>query len=627
MLSKEELRKARLATLGSALDAGHVDKKPHTMPGQARRCCVTEGELREAYSVMHEGGGCTREDLGRWYDQGFVFCTRDGAAPFGLVQTEGGPCGVLAPVQAEIIRELFDASASSDDVLRGDCLPYLDANQVDRLFKAAILRILRRASSSSDKISLVSYVGSGALSPSTQASELEVCTFSVDNPHEVDVIMQKTLPLYKTKQGCMLFLLSVLFTRGLETIKDDMDAMSGNTLIGQYGHCNQDLINLLLTGEATSNVIDGDVNIGCEEERLMIKGVSRRPAVGYLTHLEALRLCQVGAFYKMPEYPIWVLGSSSHFTVLFSFDPEVNRESAAEQLLAEARRAFRLVDQEDCGYIASDRLAEVLRAIKGSSSSIQELLQSEANVSQLRSKIEMDGGIVLWSSFWQSVSQLMSGSPVGAVLCSVAVAPLLLTNGPSLAGRGRSDSDVARQLQDELNSSYFNGSPAQQPLVNNFTDGLDNNEMSSARAVDSPRGRSDSDLARELQERWSREDALLPALLPAEAPSLFSGADIEAVARSVDGNDGGGSGSNAASRRFVLYHFNGFERRGNDGSSGRAPTLTRFALVLPQASPIGQPLASSPAAMCGGSPFEEALRTRWAACSVDWLGAAAPNID
>ena len=30
-------------------------------------------------------------------------------------------------------------------------------------------------------------------------------------------------------------------------------------VIGQFGHCNQDLINLLLTGRATSNVMDGQV--------------------------------------------------------------------------------------------------------------------------------------------------------------------------------------------------------------------------------------------------------------------------------------------------------------------------------------------------------------------------------
>ena len=33
-------------------------------------------------------------------------------------------------------------------------------------------------------------------------------------------------------------------------------------MIGQFGHCNQDLVNLLLTGRATSNVMDGEVPLG-----------------------------------------------------------------------------------------------------------------------------------------------------------------------------------------------------------------------------------------------------------------------------------------------------------------------------------------------------------------------------
>jgi hypothetical protein len=62
-------------------------------------------------------------------------------------------------------------------------------------------------------------------------------------------------------------------------------------VIGQFGHCNQDMLNLLLTGQATSNVIDGELQLG--DSGLRVRGVARRNPVGYLTHLEALRYCQV----------------------------------------------------------------------------------------------------------------------------------------------------------------------------------------------------------------------------------------------------------------------------------------------------------------------------------------------
>ena len=62
-------------------------------------------------------------------------------------------------------------------------------------------------------------------------------------------------------------------------------------VIGQFGHCNQDLVNLLLTGRATSNVMDGEVSLG--DSGLTVKGIFNRASTGYLSHLESLRYCQV----------------------------------------------------------------------------------------------------------------------------------------------------------------------------------------------------------------------------------------------------------------------------------------------------------------------------------------------
>lgn len=62
-------------------------------------------------------------------------------------------------------------------------------------------------------------------------------------------------------------------------------------MIGQFGHCNQELINLLLTGYAVSNVFDGEMELG--DSGMKVKGIKKRSLIGYLTHLEALRYCQV----------------------------------------------------------------------------------------------------------------------------------------------------------------------------------------------------------------------------------------------------------------------------------------------------------------------------------------------
>jgi hypothetical protein len=130
-------------------------------------------------------------------------------------------------------------------------------------------------------------------------------------------------------------------------------------VIGQFGHCNQELINLLLTGQAVSNVFDGEMALGEDSGGMKVTGIKKRSAIGYLTHLEALRYCQVGNHYKTPKFPIWVIGSSSHFTVLFSLEKEVNEETNSEKLFAMLQRCFKSVDQDECGYIPSSKLYDV----------------------------------------------------------------------------------------------------------------------------------------------------------------------------------------------------------------------------------------------------------------------------
>lgn len=68
----------------------------------------------------------------------------------------------------------------------------------------------------------------------------------------------------------------------------------------------------------------------------------------------------------------------------------------------------------------------------------------------------------MWSTFWETVSQLLTGRNLNEIISK------------RKDGRGRSDSDVARELQAELNGAS--------------------------------RVRSDSEIARELQKEWDTEE-------------------------------------------------------------------------------------------------------------------------
>lgn len=49
-------------------------------------------------------------------------------------------------------------------------------------------------------------------------------------------------------------------------------------------------------------------------------------------HLCPLSLTQVGCFLKTPRFPIWVVCSESHFSVLFSLQPELLQDWRTERL-------------------------------------------------------------------------------------------------------------------------------------------------------------------------------------------------------------------------------------------------------------------------------------------------------
>ena len=64
-------------------------------------------------------------------------------------------------------------------------------------------------------------------------------------------------------------------------------------------------------------------------EELKCHGIQARPAIGYLSILESLRYCEVGGYYKSPLFPIWVVGSTSHFSVLFGDEVREMKGSVA----------------------------------------------------------------------------------------------------------------------------------------------------------------------------------------------------------------------------------------------------------------------------------------------------------
>ncbi|XP_029392146.1 ubiquitin carboxyl-terminal hydrolase MINDY-3 isoform X4 [Mus pahari] len=338
----------------------------------------------------------------RW-TQGFVFSESEGSA---LEQFEGGPCAVIAPVQAFLLKKLLFSSEKSS---WRDC----SEEEQKELLCHTLCDILESACDSSGSYCLVSWLrgrtpeeaarisGSPAQSSCQveHSSALAVEELGFERFHALiqkrsfrtvselkDAVLDQ-YSMWGNKFGVLLFLYSVLLTKGIENIKNSIEDANEPLIDPVYGHGSQSLINLLLTGHAVSNVWDGDRE--CSGMQLL--GIHEQAAVGFLTLMEALRYCKVGSYLKSPKFPIWIVGSETHLTVFFAKDMAlVAPEAPSEQ----ARRVFQTYDPEDNGFIADSLLEDVMKAL--------DLVSDPEYINLMKNKLDPEGlGIILLGPFLQ----------------------------------------------------------------------------------------------------------------------------------------------------------------------------------------------------------------------------------
>ncbi|XP_017602216.1 PREDICTED: protein FAM188B isoform X4 [Corvus brachyrhynchos] len=106
-------------------------------------------------------------------------------------------------------------------------------------------------------------------------------------------------------------------------VRNDFDVLT-NRLIGSHGYCTQELVNLLLTGKAVSNVFNNVIELDSGNGNITIlKGITSRSDIGLLSLFEHYDVCQVGCYLKTPKFPIWLVCSESHFSVLFCLEKDL----------------------------------------------------------------------------------------------------------------------------------------------------------------------------------------------------------------------------------------------------------------------------------------------------------------
>ncbi|XP_068083950.1 ubiquitin carboxyl-terminal hydrolase MINDY-3 homolog [Anabrus simplex] len=350
----------------------------------------TSSELSDIQNLLW--GSSVEDDVFRRWAQGFHFSKEE---PTALEQTEGGPCAVIAPVQAFILKILVSEPA-------GNNWREADAEQCNELLVKAICDILNQASKyNGERYRLVH------LSDSTHSSSSSLVHTSIENTgnqeqvaeyfhahlrlvlletrEEVEAFYQQRIEMLHDTFGVLLFLYSVMCTKGSEAIRSEMDDPSEPFIDETYGYGSQGLINLMMTGRAVGHVWDHEQDV----DGLKLRGIDRQSDIGFLTLLEHLRYCRVGSFLKNPKNPVWVLGSETHLTVLFSFDKQLVRPETPGET---ARRIFKSFNPEGNDFIATSRIQDVLQAL--------DLFSEPEYVDIMSKKLDPENlGIVLLNAF------------------------------------------------------------------------------------------------------------------------------------------------------------------------------------------------------------------------------------
>ncbi len=242
----------------------------------------------------------------RW-SQPFTFSVDE---PSALLQHEGGPCSVLTTVEAHLLNELIFCARCQSNWRKAS------SDEIDLHFLNALVSILQLLSSSNKKIYLANFDNDKQKDILTikqfhEQISFNLCQSNIDLKQKIFSRLQ----MWKNSYGVLLFLYSCLMTKTIDLLKKEIDDETSLPLIDiAHGHGSQCLTNLLITGFATPHCFDGDKDIS----GLKLYGIHQQASIGFLSSLEIYRLMEVGWFLKNPKSPIWILGSETHLTVIFS---------------------------------------------------------------------------------------------------------------------------------------------------------------------------------------------------------------------------------------------------------------------------------------------------------------------
>ncbi|XP_078521414.1 putative ubiquitin carboxyl-terminal hydrolase MINDY-4 isoform X2 [Lissotriton helveticus] len=301
--------------------AGEIHRTPVHFPVSKIKVepkAIDFSQAKEMKTLLFGSSLCCFNE--EWKMQSFTFSERP-QLKYGIVQKKGGPCGVLAAVQGCLLQRLIFGEGSDSRCLKPS------NHQRTNCLSIAIADILWRAGNR-DHAVVALYSGRQQFSPAGRYKAdgiLEtILLYTLTKYEDLKCFLQQNIHQFEIGPfGCILLTFSVVFSRSFGLVRADFDVPT-NCLIGAHGYCTQELVNLVLTGKAVSNVFNDVVELDSGNGNItLLKGIDLRSDIGFLSLFEHYNVCQVGSYLKTPKYPIWVVCSESHFSIIFCLRKEL----------------------------------------------------------------------------------------------------------------------------------------------------------------------------------------------------------------------------------------------------------------------------------------------------------------
>ncbi|CAF1515026.1 unnamed protein product, partial [Rotaria sordida] len=259
-----------------------------------------------------------------WLSAKFSFRDYTNPLSYGLIADRTGARGLILCVQAFVLRHLLLKNALSVD--QNQSITINVESRTEALVDS-LTEILWQAGEYRGATVCIPYAGDACF---TNHGEHYVSDGITERLHMFEFVdlgklrsfIIKCLPYFMKEHGVIIFLYSLMLSRTLKKLIDDLDHVR---LVGERDESTIEMITLALTGRALHYLHNGIIDVD-SNGNLMEKpqyGVKNRSPVGFLycskyDEDSFWHKQEIGSMLRTPKVPVWLICLNRRYGIIFS---------------------------------------------------------------------------------------------------------------------------------------------------------------------------------------------------------------------------------------------------------------------------------------------------------------------